>query len=335
MSVSLSRLPRFFKILLSTCIGPVFLYPFLSLAQIDFILCTITCNNFALIDFILCAKEWLPEAGQIESIRAAGLASHHFLVRGCMGGSLARLCRKQALHKHPRALKNHKTATAFVDAFVAVIPDSGDFPDGMQLDEAADQCLGAFKHAAAAALPEGLAWAQRPWISAKTLAFINQRNEAKAQHNEAEKRRLGGDIKKSVKADRAAWLDEVIKEKRWEEIRKLRRGKLRRGPSRRYGRLRDETGAMVDSNDRAECMARHLEQVQWATREVTTTARRDAIGDPMPVDQKPFTLPELRKAVNALRAGRAADPDGIPAEFWKLLFVEGSPAADWVLKFCN
>ena len=82
-------------------------------------------------------------------------------------------------------------------------------------------------------------------------------------------------------------------------------------------------------------MARHLESVQWAMRSVTPMVKRDAIGEPLPVDRDPITLVELRQAIKALRTGKAAGPDDVPAEFWKVVVTEGSAATEWILKFCN
>ena len=52
-----------------------------------------------------------------------------------------------------------------------------------------------------------------------------------------------------------------------------------------------------------------------------------------------ITLTELRKAIKALRANKAAGPDGHPMEFWRCLVhcadVESSEGASWLLELCN
>ena len=82
-------------------------------------------------------------------------------------------------------------------------------------------------------------------------------------------------------------------------------------------------------------MAKHLETVQWAVRPVTVAPARPDIGCSLPVALSEFSLQEVRAAAKKLRTKRATGVDDIPAEFWRTLCAADSPAAEWVVQFCN
>ena len=136
-------------------------------------------------------------------------------------------------------------------------------------------------------------------------------------------------IRTSVRRDRRAWLDEVLAQKDWAEVRKLRRG----APTTQ-GRLKDSTGRLVSSEMQAETMAEHLEKVQWAVRPASVTPVRPPLGEELPVDLGPFARQGLVTAARAMKHGRASGMDGVPAEFWQAVVVDG-PGCKWALEFCN
>ena len=65
-------------------------------------------------------------------------------------------------------------------------------------------------------------------------------------------------IRDSVKSDEAKWIDDMLADGAWTAVRRLRKP-----PAPKQGRLRDETGELVSSDQRANTMAKHLETVQW------------------------------------------------------------------------
>ena len=59
---------------------------------------------------------------------------------------------------------------------------------------------------------------------------------------------------------------------------------LPKGISHRQERLKNGTGQLVSSEERAETMATHLETVQWAVRPVIAAPPRADLGSPLPVN---------------------------------------------------
>ena len=136
-------------------------------------------------------------------------------------------------------------------------------------------------------------------------------------------------IRASVWSDRRAWLDEVLAQKDWGQVRKLKKG-----AQTTQGRLKDSTGRLVSSELRAETMAEHLEKVQWAVRPASVAPVRPPLGKELPVDVGPFTKQELVTAARAMKHGRASGMDGVPAELWQAVVVDG-PGCKEALEICN
>ena len=188
----------------------------------------------------------------------------------------------------------------------------------------------AFHAAAALTLPLSKSTPKRPWISQSTLDLIDARNGARSRGDADSEASITREIKKAVRLDRRAWLDSMAASKDWSQLRQLRKR-----PAPRQGRLRNFQGELVSSEERADTMAKHLETVQWAVRPVTVAPARPDIGCSLPVALSEFSLQEVRAAAKKLRTKRATGVDDIPAEFWRTLCAADSPAAEWVVQFCN
>jgi hypothetical protein len=131
------------------------------------------------------------------------------------------------------------------------------------------------------------------------------------------------------KTDRREWLADLAGSGEWHKLRQLRSGTVHG-----QGRLADESGELVGSENWAITFARYLESVQWAVRPATLV-ERPLLFPELLVSSAPITLHELRKAAAALSDKKAAGPDGHPVEFWKALLAEDGDAATWLLEFCN
>ena len=78
--------------------------------------------------------------------------------------------------------------------------------------------------------------------------------------------------------DRTDWLGKLTIIGDWNAIPKLRKGFVPR-----QGRLKNMTGELVDSDMRADTLAKHLEQVQWAVRPVSAREGKGLIGLLLPL----------------------------------------------------
>lgn len=88
----------------------------------------------------------------------------------------------------------------------------------------------------------------------RTLAFIEERNVARAQGNVVIQRDHCKRIKNSVKADRSAWFDDLLQSSDWDHIRRMKKGRVIHS-----AQLKNVCGERVESDTRAETLATHLE----------------------------------------------------------------------------
>ena len=72
---------------------------------------------------------------------------------------------------------------------------------------------------------------------------------------------MNGLLKRQIQMDKSTWLKGLAGSGSWEDIKKLRHP--RRPPQ---GRLQNSAGVLVNSDDRADTLALHLQNVQWAVR---------------------------------------------------------------------
>ena len=95
--------------------------------------------------------------------------------------------------------------------------------------------------------------------------------------------------------DRGQWLDTLLKDGDWRQIRALRKPKR---PT--CGRLRNANGQLVESDEWAETMADHLERVQWHVRPACLVDG-PALGPELQVELGSFTETEAGATVAQLK----------------------------------
>ena len=106
--------------------------------------------------------------------------------------------------------------------------------------------------------------ARKPWISNRTLELIDKRNESRINGCQEEEIKIQKEIRNSVKHDRCDYLDTLAGGGTWSDLKKLRQG-----PSRMKGRLRNLEGVVVESDQKAETLADYFAKVQWRVRPVS------------------------------------------------------------------
>ena len=104
-------------------------------------------------------------------------------------------------------------------------------------------------------------------------------------------------MRKEACRDRAAWLTELAGQGTRAATQRLR------GQKKGEGRLANEHGELVESDQRADTFAEYLERVQWAVRPAALVDRPQLFPT-MRVRSDKITVKELRDAACALRNGR-------------------------------
>ena len=182
--------------------------------------------------------------------------------------------------------------------------------------------------AAAEILPAKSRAPNKPWISQSTLQLIGSRREARADNDYVKERHLHKAIRKAAKVDRGRWMDSLLQDGDWNEIRKLRRPASVRG-----GCLRDETGQRTESTAWAETMAKHLEDVQWRVRPAALVDG-PMLGPELPVKLETFSNVEVKETIDKLKKKRASGPDDVPAEYWQAV-ADTTDGLSWLTRLCN
>ena len=103
----------------------------------------------------------------------------------------------------------------------------------------------------------------------------------------------------------------------------------------KQGRLRKQNGEMASSEERANVLAKHLEEVQWALRPTTVMHNQAILNPELPIDHGDIRLAQVVAACRRLKTKRASGVDKILAEVWKSLAQRDSPCVHWVLDLCQ
>jgi hypothetical protein len=234
------------------------------------------------------------------------------------------------------SLKEKETASIFAHRFVEisktsackVFPADGSAPGDNDCQKLMTVVTESLHAAAAETVPVITLLPQRPWIQATTLNLIGRRNDARKTGDRSVEVALNKEIRKSARADRGNWLNNIVETGAWAEVKKLKKSRNLKVGNRK---LHDSIGKLVESNQRADTFANHLETVQWAVRPMSDMVQRPPLGPVIPSCEGQITPEELRIAIKQLKLHRAAVQ--VPAEFLRALLDAGEIHEDsWLLK---
>ena len=263
-------------------------------------------SHFAQLDLVLAPQANASDVMGVQSVREAALATDHFLVICQLNCRLQNFQRTRPAVKDCRALMQPFHRQLFVRAFNERV-EAGQSNE-RQVESTWHTTLDALR-SAEAVLPDRHARARKPWTSEDTLNLIDKRSLARRLNDYVRERTLHRLIRKSVKADKASFLDSLIAEGSWSALKRVYKP---RKP--KQGRLCNSTGNLVSSEDRADALADYFEHVQWAPRNAQIS-EGCILGDTLPVNVEPFTIDEVKLALKNMRNNKAPGPDGVRAEF--------------------
>ena len=249
--------------------------------------------NFGQIDFILPNTDWLHVLQDVASCMEMALASHHFPIIVQLDVAIPKRVAQPRVHQFDVAhLESHVVGNRFRELFQSEMESlRADHPSTNEMCANMRIC---YEKLAGECLPKVSRRARKPWISNITVQLISDRDVARAQRNHELEKHLTKSIKFAVKTDRTQWLNNMLAKGDWKEIRKLRQGFCPK-----QGRLKDGQD-VVESNLRADVLAKHFETVQWCNR-FTTGASGDRRGPPLPVSQDDITVEEVISAAKTLK----------------------------------
>ena len=117
--------------------------------------------------------------------------------------------------------------------------------------------------------------------------------------------------RRSVKEDTSKWLNRSLDTGDWGQVRRLRKPR-----AAVHAKLRDSDGILVDSEQWADVMATHLEQIRWRVRPATIDNFQHEV-DELPVCVDVFIVEALKQVVHEMKNRKAAGHDETPAGLWK------------------
>ena len=227
--------------------------------------------------------------------RLLALASHHFIVTASFAAEVPIPEQPKQKHQYSlAALKDPDVANRFaalIDDALQHYTTASAAPSSLSLQYA--RITDAFHHAAEKVLPSRTARPQRPWISPATLKLLDDRSRARSSGDFKLEKSLHKMVRASVAKDRRNWLDGLLASGDWDQIKKLRKGFA---PAQ--GRLKNTSGDLVESAERADTLATHLASVQWAARPTVDALGRMDIFHPLPIDLGPIREEEVCKAAD-------------------------------------
>jgi len=283
----------------------------------------ISYSKFAQIDLMLVSSQWAASVCDVRSNRDKALQSHHFLVTSRLLISIPKTERKRR-DNSKNALSQKDVQNTFAQTFARVCKEAlGTIgSEGVTPEDAANAVKKGFTEATDKALPERFAKPNRPWISDATLRLIDERDEARRAGDWRWESLANWNVKASAKADRRAWLDELVEDGNWRAVKAVKKGF-----KQQHGRLKNRTGEMVSSDERSEAFAEYYEHVQWKKPAEHDMPQKPPLGPELPVNMGPVTIQEVRRALKKLKRGKAAGKDGFTSDFWKALLASDEALA--------
>ena len=286
----------------------------------------VTLEKYNVLDLILCRSDSLALIEDIRSVRQAALGTDHYLVKCTLEVlEAARNTASKPPVRQRDALKQPDIRETFTRAFGLATIDV-DMQD-ISLEAMWQTSLVALK-AAETSLPERRRTSNQPWIQDATMQLIDRRKIARSSNAHEEEKRLHKEIRRMARKDRTEWIDRMLANGSWEQIKKIRQPK-----KVQHGRLRDRRNELVESDKWSDTMAEYLESVQWQVRPPGLTDG-PLLGTKLPVRLDDFGEEEVAVVVKKLAKMKAAGPDGIPAEYWQAL-ARDPHGLTWITELCN
>ena len=183
-----------------------------------------TSKNHEMLDLVLIPKHHAHRIHNLQIIKDFAIPSHHYLVIAHLHSSLEHQHSHSQIQQYDlHALKDQCMRDSFIkgveDNMISAI-EMGNLQDIESFQLAWEQ---SFSAAASEILPNRVIARKKPWTSERTLRYIEERNDANRCSDFSKKESMNKLIKKSVKQDKESWFYEILKEKNWAAVQKIRK----------------------------------------------------------------------------------------------------------------
>ena len=283
-------------------------------------------TTFAQIDHVLCSQDNPDLVLDCWTIRTDALQSHHFPTILSLRLNFEKVSRSTKPRKALTSLREAFTQSLFADTFNASLVGADNLAFLADHEVKINDAFGD----AAKVLPDVEVEPKKPWISAKTLQYISDRNGARRDHDYPEELRLNRIIRASAKHDRGVFLQEELKDGNWGAVKRLRQGICKK-----HLNMKDMSGNFVDTSERPDTMAKYFSDVQWKVQFANLCPDGIyLIHSEIPISVDAFSHTEVHRVLDKLKNGKASGHDDIPPDFWRAL-RSSFDAVGELLALCN
>ena len=265
----------------------------------------------AQLDLILAHQDWLHKIKDIEICKILPLQSQHFLVLCHLDVVIQKIKPIKQRSVNLQALRNPEVAKEFSSS---VISRMSQIADSQDCEEYNRHHTKSISEVSSSFLPSLCMRQRNPWVASSTLELLDQYHFARQLGNYALEKELNAVAKKNIKEDKTQWIKSIAATGDFKQIRTLRKLK-----AKQQCRLMNSNGELVFSDQRAETLADHLQNIQWAVHPCAAIPTGDPLGPTLNVDEKEISEEEVREAIAKLKNRKASGPDGIVGEYFKAL----------------
>ena len=164
---------------------------------------------------MLCSQEKPEIVFDCWTSRASAIQTHHFATIVCLAIEFEKIQKCRTIRKDLSALRCTKMQDTFTAQLKEVVVGQCTV---LTLDAHSQIILDAFGKAATC-LPDMQAVPKRPWVSAKILQLIAERNYMRRHHNYVEEKYLSKLIRASAKNDKQIFLHEELTNGNWNVVK--------------------------------------------------------------------------------------------------------------------
>ena len=156
------------------------------------------------------------------------------------------------------------------------------------------------------------------WMTEPTQTILKDRQLARDNADWPLEKILNRKLQSAVKADKLQHRLSRLEKATWQETTFVWKKRMPQNL-----RIKDRNGLPASFNDRANILADHLQDNQWAKNELPSDPRITYGDNPLKntpeINCEDYTIEEFNAAIQNSKPNKTLGPDQIPVEHWKIL----------------